>query len=270
VATINSSENIYTLIQQNNFSDVVKKAKDASTNSKITVSAILTSVTIPQAPESFMDMCRNASMRRRMAGAILPFEKWKSQEMYTQLVVPEHGVKADSERISLFCFLYQRILAKNKVEFAEQYSRIMFDLHMFLCCNCGLQVKLLGPTINTRNNLERLPKHAELQLSIAGFLKGGLVVLVQTTPCDVKGMNYKDPKPQSGSILSVLKGVRCLKIRDTVYTLSPGQAVWFDGNVLHNGMDNPPDSLALHMHIDDKSFFRVAYDFDLEEEYVYI
>jgi quercetin dioxygenase-like cupin family protein len=88
---------------------------------------------------------------------------------------------------------------------------------------------------------------------------------VQTAHRDVTGMNSKDPKPQSGSILAVLKGIRRLKIRDTVYTLSPGQAIWFDGDVLHNGMDNPPDSLALQMHIDDKSFFRVAYDFDLEE-----
>jgi hypothetical protein len=264
VETINSSENIHTLIEQNNFSNVIKVAKHASTNSKITVSDILTKVTIPQAPVSFMDICCNASMRRRMAGFILPFEIWShSQEMLSQLVVPEHGVKSDSERISLIRFLYQSITGQKKSKFAEQYSRIMFDLYMFLCYDCGLQLKVLGPASNSRNQLQPLPKMAELQLSIAGFLKGGLDV--QTAHRDVTGMNSKDPKPQSGSILAVLKGIRRLKIRDTVYTLSPGQAIWFDGDVLHNGMDNPPDSLALHMHIDDKSFFRVAYDFDLEE-----
>jgi hypothetical protein len=265
VSTINTTESICELIKANNFTVVIQRTKATSPNSKLTIPGILSTATIPLAPVSFLDMCRHASIRRRMAGAILPFERWThQQEMLTQIVNPEHGVKADSERVSLIRFLYQKIThPKEKAPFATQYSRIMFDIHKFLCYDCGLEAELLGPTINSRNTLERNPKLSKIQLSIAGFLKGG--TQAQSAHRDVKGMNSAEPKPLSGSILVVLKGTRRLQIRGTVHTLSPGQAVWFDGDVVHNGMDNEPISLALHMHIDDNSFFRVAYDFDLAD-----
>jgi quercetin dioxygenase-like cupin family protein len=104
-----------------------------------------------------------------------------------------------------------------------------------------------------------------LQLNIAGFLKGGKSL--QTAHRNVRGGMYSapEPKPKSSSIIAVLKGIRQLQICGTVYQLHPGMAIWFNGNIIHNGMDNPEDSLALHtMHVDDKHFHRVAYDLDLD------
>ena len=179
----------------------------------------------------------------------------------TQLVAPEDGVTADSERISLIRFLYQRSQTSAS-QFAAEYSSIMFALHMFLCFDCGLEDHILGPLRSKRFPVERSSNKADLQLSIAGFLKGGKTP--QTPHRDVRGMfKAPTPKPKSGSILTVLEGTRQLKIWDSVIELSPGMAIWFDGDVIHNGMDNPEGSLALHMHIDDTNFYRVPYDLDL-------
>jgi hypothetical protein len=262
VQEMNVSENIWGLIVNNSYTKVVKKAKVKEGKNFVSVKHLLNQATIPQAPVTFQDMCRYASLHRRMAGLILPFERWSAAfEMKSLLVIPEEGVKADSERVSLIRFLYQR--SQNATaQFAEKYSAIMFALHMFLCYDCGLEVNILGPKASIRSPFQRSVNGADMQMNIAGFLKGGKTQ--QSAHRDVKGMSSAPhPKPKSGSILVVLKGTRRLQIRDTVYELKPGMAVWFDGDVVHNGMDNQEGSLALHLHVDDKSYYRVAYDLDL-------
>jgi hypothetical protein len=264
VKSMNLKENAWGLVSKNTFVKVIDRAKNQANNSKKSRKTLIQEVfqneTIPQKAPKFIDMCRYASMRRRMSGIVLPFEDWTPMELNTQLVHPEDGVKADSERVSLIRFLYPRIDSA-PVKFAAIYSRIMFSIHKFLCYDCGLEDNILGPKRCARNTLEREPKTADSQMSVAGFLKGGKSE--QTAHRDVAGMSAQNPKPKSGSIIAVLKGTRRIKIRDTIYELIPGQAIWFDGDVKHNGMDNTDGSLALHIHVDDNNFYRVAYDLDV-------
>jgi hypothetical protein len=108
-------------------------------------------------------------------------------------------------------------------------------------------------------------------LSAIGFLAGGKKA--QILHRDVSGLDLRQHEPFTpcSLVIPIAEGGRHLYIggvqQENYYKINYGEAVCFDGNVLHAGAKSkgdPLSHLALHIHIDNKNTIRPPNLLDIE------